>query len=234
MTLHHPNVIVMDTETTGLDCKEDRLVEIAGVRLEDSKSFEAVVNPERSIPPEARAIHHISPEEAALGISESAAVSQMNQQLLNLSARRIYVAHNAKFDRGFIERIAPVLDLEWICTYKCSVVTWAVAPAHGNQVLRYYLGLDLAGKLPPGLFPHRALYDCIVTRELLIELLKHHTLDQLVKISNNPVLLAKVSFGKHKGKLWSEVDYGYLRWCSSQSDMNEDVLHTAAHYMRRR
>jgi len=54
--MHHPNVIIMDTETTGLDAKEDRLVEIAGVRLEDSKPFEAIINPERSIPPEARAM----------------------------------------------------------------------------------------------------------------------------------------------------------------------------------
>jgi len=232
--MHHPNVIIMDTETTGLDAKEDRLVELAGVRLEDGKPYSSLVNPRRSIPPEARAIHHISPEEVSSAIDELPALEEMNSTLINLSARRIYAAHNAKFDRGFIERIYPELDLEWICTYKCSVITWPDAPSHGNQVLRYYLGLDLKGKLPEGLFPHRALYDCIVTRELLLELLKHHTLEQLIKISNNPILLSKVSFGKHKGKLWSEVDYGYLKWASSQSDINEDVRHTANYYMRRR
>lgn len=232
--MSYPNVIIMDTETTGLDAAEDRLVEIAGARLEDGKSYETLVNPLRSIPAEVRAIHHICPEDVVDAPFEEESLNAMLDALKNLSARVIFAAHNAKFDRGFIERIAPELDLEWICTYKCSVVTWPDAPSHGNQVLRYYLGLDLAGQLPPGLFPHRALYDVIVTRGILIELLKHHTLDQLVRISNNPVLLTKVSFGKHKGCLWADVPYGYLKWCVGQSDMNEDVLHTANHYMRRR
>lgn len=228
------NCIIMDTETTGLDAETDRLVEIAGARLSDLKSFETLVDPQRDVPPEARAIHHIGPADVVGAPDEVSALRAMFTSLNDLNGQIIFAAHNAKFDRGFINRIAPALSLDWICTYKCAVVTWPDAPAHGNQVLRYYLGLDVDKDLPPGLFPHRALYDVIVTRGILIELLKVHSLEKLINISNNPVLLTKVSFGKHKGQLWSEVPFGYLKWCVGQADMNEDVLHTAAHWMRKR
>lgn len=234
MTDLSPIVVIFDTETTGIEVEEHRLVEIAGVHLDKSfPQFETLVNPERSIPAEARGIHHISPSDVENAPSEKEAVSLFTSHFQSgTSAPLVLAAHNVKFDRGYIERINPALNPFYICTYKCSVVVWPDAPDHKNQTLRYYLGLEFdEGEIPPTLFPHRALYDAIVTRGILLELLKHKSLRELVQISNNPILLNKVSFGKHKGKLWSEVDYGYLRWCVGQSDMNEDVLHTAHYYL---
>ena len=86
----------------------------------------------------------------------------------------------------------------------------------------------------PHLSPHRALYDIIVTREIFKALLVFRPLDELIHISNNPVLLTKVSFGKHKGSTWDKVDKGYLSWVVRQEDMNEDVRYTAEYYLRRR
>lgn len=227
-----PIVVIFDTETTGIVAADDRLVELAGVNLDaEFPIFSTLVNPERDIPAEARAIHHIGPDDIVGAPSEKEALGSFIRHFQDDSPNPLVLAaHNAKFDRGFVERINPALSPFYICTYKCALVTWPDAPGHSNQVLRYYLGLDV--DVPEGLFPHRALYDCIVTRAILLELLKHHSLRELVHISNNPVLLHKVSFGKHKGKLWSEVDYGYLKWIVGQPDMDEDKIHTANHYMR--
>ncbi len=227
-----PNEIVFDTETTGLDPKEDRLVELAGVTSGRSSEIEftTLVDPQRSIPPEVRAIHHITPEDVVGAPYEQEAFSSFLETLRVEDGPLVLIAHNAKFDAGFITRIAPVLDVYYVDTLKLSYLAFEDAPAYGNQVLRYYL--DLQVTVPPDLFPHRALYDCIVTRALYQRLREVFTLKEMIHKSANPVLLPRVTFGKHKGQKWSDVPFGYLKWCCGQSDMNEDVLHTAAHYMR--
>jgi exodeoxyribonuclease X len=227
-----PHFIIMDTETTGVDCETDRLVELAGVTLNDVQ-FTTLVNPERDIPPEARAIHHISPDEVAYAPGEREALS-MFQDRLHPSVPEvpvIYTAHNAKFDRGFIDRIKPVNNLYWVCTMKVAMTLWPDAPKFSNQVLRYWLNLEVS--TPPDLFPHRALYDCIVTRAILAKALETHSPRELVEISQNPVLLKWCRMGKHAGKLWADVDSGYLNWVKNNRD-DENEIFTAEHHLSRR
>jgi len=225
------NIVVMDTETTGLSAEDDRLVELAGEGMFSDIRYSAIVNPHREIALEARAVHHLGPKDVADGLLEHEALALFDDTLLQPD---ILVAHNAKFDRGFIDRIDPNNPYKWICTYKCSLMSWPDAPGHGNQLLRYYLGIDdkglLAGKLPPELFPHRALYDVIVTKEILRQLLGRHNVADLIRWSNTDLVLKYCTFGKHKGKLWSEVDYGYLKWCVGA--MDGDIGYTAQHHMR--
>ena len=226
-------IVITDTETTGTDPQVDRLVELAGVELSDKRpEFTTLVDPQRDIPPEAMAIHHITREETLDQPVEHGALLKMFTHFED--EIQVFAAHNAKVDRAFLERILNGrLGAHWICTYKCALVVWPDAPGHSNQVLRYWLKLKV--DVPPGLFPHRALYDCYVTREILRELLKHKSVAELIQISSGPVLLTKVTFGKHKGKLWSEVDYGYLKWCVGPQGLvdNEDALFTAQHYIKR-
>lgn len=230
--------ITFDTETTGIDPEVDRLVELAGV-CRGYEHFSTLVNPERDIPPEARAIHHIGPEDVYpfLEITESIAVNNMFGHFCQSYEPLILVAHNAKFDRGFIRRIDPLSEqnVQYICTMRCAWMSWPDASGFSNQVLRYWLNLENLD-LPPDLFPHRALYDCIVTQGILEELLKKHPVKTLLEWSNNPVLMPKVPYGKHKGKTWSEVDYGYLKWATGPSGPvdDEDFVYTARHEIKRR
>lgn len=221
--------VILDTETTGIEHGVDKLVEIAGVMFDSDLNYERLCNPGIPIPPQAMAIHHIT-EEMVKGQDEPGwAVHDM---LKHLNSPVLAVAHNAKFDRPFINELAPEWQPTWVCTYKSAVMAWPDAPGHSNQVLRYWIGLSPV--IPEGLAPHRALYDILVTKEIFRELLKAHPLGQLIEWSNNPLLLKIVSFGKHKGKLWSEVDFGYLNWCCKQDDMNEDVRYTAEYWLRNR
>jgi exodeoxyribonuclease X len=226
------SAVVLDTETTGMEPAVDRLVELAALSVQTDNLFHSLCNPGRGIPPEVMAIHHIT-EQMTNGQDSPERVAE--RMFSVLPEPKLAIAHNAKFDLPFVKHVAPSWDPIWICTYKCSVMTWPDAPKHSNQVLRYWLGL----KCPlleqfPDLAPHRALYDIIVTREIFRTLLQFNTLEQLILWSSGPLLLPKVPFGKHKDKLWSEVDYGYLKWCLTQSDMNEDVLYTARAEISRR
>lgn len=217
---------VLDTETTGLDHKVDRLVEVALLDVKSDAHFHTLCYPGRDIPPEAMAIHHITEAMVANAPNPGKA---LYDAVNHLNQPKLAIAHNAKFDLPFINDLAQgQWDPIWVCTYKCSVMLWPDAPAHSNQVLRYWLGL----KVPmleqfPGLMPHRALYDIIVTREIFGTMLKFATLEQLITWSSGPLDLPKVPFGKHKGKPFSEVDYGYLKWVLGQSDMDENMLHSA-------
>ena len=55
------------------------------------------------------------------------------------------------------------------------------------------------------LYPHRALYDCYVTAALLQRIIKDSgwTPEQMVQITEQPVLLKKFKFGKYRGQ---EID----------------------------
>jgi exodeoxyribonuclease X len=230
--------IILDTETTGLDPAEDRLVELAGLKFQTDEYYSMICNPGRGIPPEAMAIHHITEGMVADAPSPMTVTHAMLGKLLDhpeKSSVPFFVAHNAKFDRGFMAPLLGAVRPVWICTYRCAVMTWPDAPRHTNQVLRYWLGLKCPMlDLIPNLSPHRALYDIIVTREIFRTLLTFNPVERLIDWSNSPIILPKVTFGKHKGKTWDEVDYGYLRWCCQQPDMDEDVLFTAQHFMRKR
>lgn len=217
---------IIDTETTGIDPTKDKLVEVAGIDLDTNTSFSTLCDPEMPIPAEAMAIHHITDEMVKGAMHPCEALTELWHHL----PADYYVAHNAPFDRGMIEAEAPDYPPRWIDTYQCAVHIFPDAPKHTNQVLRYHL---LLGSQPPGdLAPHRALYDCYVTRDLLIRLLDHASLEELAELSTKPALLNRVSFGKHQGMLWSEVPYGYLKWCSQQ-DMGMNIAHTVAAYMKK-
>ena len=57
--------VVLDTETTGLDPKEDKIVEIGAVELLNhiptGREFHVYINPERDVPEESIKIHNLTP-----------------------------------------------------------------------------------------------------------------------------------------------------------------------------
>jgi exodeoxyribonuclease X len=224
-------IIVLDTETTGLEPPLAEVIEIGAVSLNHGEPYRfasALIKPQGPIPPETSAIHHLtqrdflkpscaSVDEAWIGIWDT---------LNGVKPLEAYVAHNAAFDKSFLPQFN---DAPWLCTFRCSLHLLPDAPGHSNQILRYYLGLK--PPLPGGLAPHRALYDCIVTMTILQEMLKIKTLEELLELQHRPVLLKTVKFGKWRGKLWSEIPREYLTWVSRQ-DFDADVLYTAEHWLK--
>jgi len=195
-------MIVVDTETTGFDPEAGAsLLEVAFVCVEqtidgwaDQYADSAFVEYEGVIPPEARAVHHIGPNDVGSGsqaISRASAVAVLNFA----EEGDCYVAHNAPFDMKFLPELCGEGQL-WIDTLQCARHLIPDAPGYGNQVLRYYLGLEPDPKLTKGLAAHRALYDTAVTAKLLIYLLGLATVDELVRLSTTPVLQTICKFGK--------------------------------------
>ncbi len=84
--------------------------------------------------------------------------------------------------------------------------------------------------------PHRAGPDAYVTAHILLALLQVATVEEMVEWTKEPRLLPRLTFGKYKGKKWSdvEVDDGYLRWILRQDDMSEDFKWNAKQELARR
>jgi exodeoxyribonuclease X len=224
---------VIDLETTGVD-PTDYVVEIGSVDLLTDGSIGNhlgfLVKPPCPIPPEAQAVHHIVDQDVAQALSWSA-VSENFFDQRRLGDLVGFAAHNARFDRQWLP--ADLLgNLPLICTYKAAVRIWPDAPRHTNQVLRYWLDLKLDRSIADR--AHRAMPDAYVTAHLLRETLKHASIDDLIRWTNEPTLLPKVTFGKHRGQKWEDVPDDYLQWILRQQDMNEDVAHTARHHLSER
>jgi len=235
-------VRVVDVETTGLDplaqvCEIGYCDVVSNEVDENSKPVgwqvvegtSSLLSVEIPIPPEVSAVHHILAEDlvGAPRLSDIAPIIFEHPE-----NRPFYLAaHNCKFERQFL---TPEItgDVSWICTYQVACRVWPDAPSHSNQVLRYW-------RNPGGLVreragaAHRAFGDAYVTAFLLRELLQAQPIEELVAWSNEPVLLTRVSFGKHKGKPWAEVPTDYLEWMLGQ-DFDEDRLHTARFHLNAR
>jgi len=121
--------ICLDTETTGLDPKSGhRLIEIACIEIEDylptGRSFHRYINPDRDIDPDAERVHGIS--RASLHDKPRFEDHTVSREFLDFIGDATLVAHNAAFDRGFInaelERagLSALPPSRWTCTYELA------------------------------------------------------------------------------------------------------------------
>ncbi len=104
--------IVLDTETTGLDPTQGhRIVEIGAVELWNQmptgKTYHQYINPQRSMPEEAFAVHGLS--EAFL--SDKPIFEKIAQEFLDFVQDSKMVIHNASFDMRFLNHELSNLNL---------------------------------------------------------------------------------------------------------------------------
>jgi DNA polymerase-3 subunit epsilon len=95
--------IVFDTETTGLDWRDDRVIELGGIellnRFPTGRSFHRYINPQgREINAEAQAVHGISMADLA----DKPSFGDIVEEFIEFIDGAHLVAHNAGFDIAFI------------------------------------------------------------------------------------------------------------------------------------
>lgn len=133
--VHH--VVFLDTETTGMDCNQEKIIELGMVRVTYSfdrklmlsidRIYDEFEDPGKKIPLEIQQLTHITDEMVAGHRFDNDSVSQI------LAGRPLVVAHNAKFDRPFFDRRFPTLsDLSWACSL--SGVNWDALGDNGRKL----------------------------------------------------------------------------------------------------
>lgn len=147
-------VVVLDTETTGLNPPNCSLLEIAAIRMRGSETvdtFQTFVNPGRAIPPEITELTGITQADIVGAPTPREAVAAFAKFAGDCNL----VAHNASFDQQFIMRQASPGDLpgQWIDTLSLSQI---VLPR-----LKSHRLLDLAAAFGLSTPTHRAMDDTI-------------------------------------------------------------------------
>lgn len=180
----------------------------------------------KSMPPEVRAVHHIT-----LAECEGEQPFEAGDMFREMDIQAI-AAHNAEFETKFFDSPLPV-----ICTYKAALRVWPDAPSHSNGALRYWL--QDQGKISPDHAltqpAHRAGPDAYVTAHILLALFDAGATGRdMVTWTKEPRLLPRCPLGKFRGQPWSEVEAGFLGWMLRQPTMEEDLKWNAQREIARR
>lgn len=228
---------VVDFESTGLPEAEGgaAICEVGwcDVEVNIGETISAVVgtsrsvlcDPGRPIPPEIRAVHHIGDADVAGAMNQETALAMINDGMADY-----FVAHHCTFEQALF----PQAGKPWLCTYRAAVRLWPDAPGHSNQVLRYWLGLELANEF--AMPPHRAAPDAYVTAHILARIIEdgRASIEDLARWSSGPPLLPRINFGKHRGAKWEDVPTNYLDWIVNKSDLDGDTKANARHHLKAR
>jgi DNA polymerase-3 subunit epsilon len=166
--LEETDYVVFDLETTGLG-RGARICEIGAVRisaLEQTATFETLVDPRAELPATITALTGI--RQADLRGAPSAPVAV--RRFMDFAGDAVLVAHNARFDRSFLDRdldrltgkrlAAPVLDTLALAR---TLLAGRVART-GLASLSYFFGTQAQPC-------HRALPDAEATGEILLALI---------------------------------------------------------------
>ena len=92
---------IFDVETTGMSAVNDRIVEIAALRVDlngDISRFQTLVNPDRHIPSGVSRVHHIFDDM----VMDAPHFRQVGYDFLKFAKNSTLVAHNARFDLAFL------------------------------------------------------------------------------------------------------------------------------------
>ncbi len=164
--------IIFDTETTGLDNREDRVIEIGGIELENQfptgRTIHIYINPgDRKVHPEALAVHGITDD----FLKDKPSFAEIAQEIVDFFGDARWVAHNATFDMGFInaefERLGlpPVGSDRVIDTLSLARRKHPMGPNSLDALCRRY-GIDNSHRTR-----HGALLDSELLAEVYIEMI---------------------------------------------------------------
>jgi DNA polymerase III epsilon subunit-like protein len=161
---------VADVEGNGQQPPD--LVELAVLPITDGTIGEPVswlVKPPRPIKYFATSIHGISGKDVA----SAPTFADIKHEVRRALADRVLVAHNAHVDVAVLRReLGGWEPLEVFDTLKLAKRLLPAQPSYKLGALVKALSLD--DGMPPGLEPHRAAYDVLVTARLFVRLATRH------------------------------------------------------------
>lgn len=163
--------IIFDTETTGLDARLDRVIEIGAIELVNrfptGRVFHEYIHPEgRKIDAEAMAVHGITME----SLTGKPRFSEIAERFLEFIDGAKLIAHNAGFDMGFInaelERVGQLAvdPIRVVDTLALAKRRHPMGPNSLDALCRRY-GIDNSHRTK-----HGALLDSELLAEVYVEL----------------------------------------------------------------
>src|SRR5437868_4812001 len=125
----------VDIETTGGRSFYDRVLEIGILRVEENqivKTFHSLINPQAYIPPEITLLTGIT----ARDIENAPTFRQIKDEILETLTDCIFVAHNVRFDYGFLKNEFQRENISFKSKHFCTVrLSQILYPMHRHHNL---------------------------------------------------------------------------------------------------
>lgn len=163
------DAVVLDTETTGLDSRTARLVQIGALRItsgaiDRSSVFDRLINPRIPIPPETTAIHGI--DDAA--VQSAKTFAEVASELMPLLSDTVLIGHTIGYDLAVLQRETQLAGLQWQPPRSLDV--HLLARIASPSLAHYDLDRLCAWLNVENPARHTALGDALATAEVFVKL----------------------------------------------------------------
>nr|WP_324259096.1 exonuclease domain-containing protein [Cellvibrio fontiphilus] len=153
---------IVDIETTGGNVTRDRIIEIAIVEVtaEGVSRWSTLINPRTNVPASIQRLTGITPAM----LEDAPYFEQVAKDIVLRLQDKVFVAHNVRFDYGFIRnefaRLAYRFKSKLLCTVKLSRSLYAQHSGHSLEKIIARHGIRVSQR-------HRALDDAVATYEFM-------------------------------------------------------------------
>jgi DNA polymerase III subunit epsilon len=224
--------VCFDCESTGLDPKTDSIIEIAIVKFTfdgEISSYETLIDPCRTIPPESTKIHNITDEM----VKGKPKIQEVLPEILSHINGHIVVGHSVTFDIDILlaaaqKHCAPtsLSEAPFIDTLRLARL-YGQSPVNSLEKLREHFNIPAEGA-------HRAMNDVRVNIGIFKYLSNgFRTSEAILERLKKPVALRLMPLGKHRGRPFKEVPQQYLSWAANQ-DFDRDLLFSIRSELKKR
>jgi DNA polymerase-3 subunit epsilon len=157
-----PLYAIIDLETTGGNPRRDRITEIAILLFDGDQqvdAFTSLVNPEVGIPPEITRITGIDNDM----VKDAPRFFEVARKVVEITEKAVFVAHNVRFDYGFIQqafrRLGYTYSRRQLCTVRLARRLMPGLPSYSLGNLCRHLRIENNSA-------HRAWSDAAATLQL--------------------------------------------------------------------
>jgi DNA polymerase-3 subunit epsilon len=148
-------LVFVDIETTGMSFSRGRVIEVAAIRVEDgkvAKSFSSLIDPGMDLPPFISGLTGIHDRD----LQGAPSFYDISEELYSILEGAVFVAHNVRFDYGFLkhefQRLNQKFNPKLLCTVRLSKALYPGVRGHKLADLITRCGIEVSAR-------HRAYED---------------------------------------------------------------------------
>ena len=172
--VNHPLVFI-DIETSGSKPEHSRVIEVAAIRVEQSKvvdTYQSLINPREPLPWQITRVTGLTDDD----LFEAPRFEEIAPSLLSILKDATFVAHNVQFDYRFLQaefnRLGISFAMPHLCTVRLSRTLFPQYRKHNLDAIIQRFGIETPSR-------HRAMGDAEAMLNFYQELLRHYDLETI-------------------------------------------------------
>ena len=135
------SMVALDLETTGLDVRQDKIIEIGMIRFDGAQvleTYQTFINPDRPIPPAVTQLTHITNPM----VTKAPHILDVLDEVSDFAGNDAIVGHNIGFDLGFLHRYKILMKNRSTDTYELASVLLPRAGRYKLSALAEQFNID--------------------------------------------------------------------------------------------